>query len=190
MKRLRYCIFLITATALATVGWLGYSYESFRINFGEHVLAGEIVVAEKIYLAWETGLAFKILEHVSFVRENGILSKAWLLVRTGDFAGAIREYSELPEASVALYNGATVSLVEGDKSVERLAEKYIKVLQKNPDDFQARVNLEIVRVAQEQSKQKSSSSLGKGKEDKKEGKLRYRPGDNSGGGDDRQGFRY
>jgi len=93
----------------------------------------------------------------------------------------------------AIYNAATLSLASEKETLERLAEDYIKVLGDNPDDFQAKVNLEIIRILQKQAKQQAQQQ-GPGDNDGKNKKKmkKYRPGDQEGQGSEtgNEGMRY
>ncbi len=69
-----------------------------------------------------------------------------------------------------LYNQGNTLLTE--KDFISAAEKYIEALTINPDDFQAKINLEIIRLMQKQaSEQQGEPQEGKGKGRPKDLKL-------------------
>lgn len=191
MKRKTYLIGFCAAVILIFVGWLGHAYHDFRATFGEKISMRDIVAAEKIYSTMESSRAFWFFSMIPIVRDDFILSKAWVAAQLGDYAEALKQYRKLADGNMdAAYNAATIALAIGQVNSEKIAAEYIRILQKNPDDFRARVNLEIIKMVQEQQKQKGKSIPGDG--DGQEKVKKYRPGDKDGSGRSRgnQDLRY
>ncbi len=188
-------ICLVLAVVFLAGGWLNYSYQKFQIKFGDEISAHDLKSASDTLNYWEKTKAGWVLNNIPQVKKNIAFKKGWLLSRFGDSEGAIKEFRKASD-SEAIYNATTLALIEGRDSLERLAEDYIKALGENPNDFQVKVNLEIIRILQQQAKQqakegaKNSDEEGKGKKKIK----KYRPGDqeNQGRSSDPedQGIRY
>lgn len=182
-------ICLILSLLLIFGGWLGYNYSSFQIKFCEKISAKEWGIAENILDEWENTKSHWFLKNVPRLQQEFSFQKGWILAQRGDYDGAMKEFP-----SSSLYNAATLSLAEylaggGRESLEKLAEDYTKVLGDNPDDFQAKINLEIVRLLQEQAKKQISQ----GKDGQKKGIKKFRPGDKDSDGSvkpENQGLRY
>ncbi len=192
-------ICLIAAIILLSGGWLGYSYQKFQIEFADKISAQDLKSAadslnllENSLNPWEKTKAGWILNSIPRVKKDIAFKKGWLLSRLGDSEGAIKEFRKAG-GSEAIYNAATLALAGGRESLERLAEDYIKVLGENPDDFQAKVNLEIIRILQNQAKQQmQQQSPGDGDSKNKKKMKKYQPGDkeNQGSQSEGEGIRY
>lgn len=149
---------LIISLLLIFGGWLGHSYFGFQKELNSKISAKEWNVAENILDEWEKTSGYWFLKNISCVRQGLSFQRGWLLAQRGDYEKAVKEFR-----SSSLYNAATLSLAEylmdkGRESLERLADDYIKVLGDSPNDFQAKVNLEIVRILQKQAKEKMAPS--------------------------------
>lgn len=179
-------------------GYLGYSYYGFRMKISEKISAQDWKSAENILESWKKTKTYWVLKNIPQIKQKLTFEKAWLLAQHRAYKEAIEEFRKAanisgPLASQALYNATTIALSENRESLERLAEDYIKVLGKNPDDFQTKVNLEIIRILQKQSKMgiPAPGADGEGKEKQKIKK--YRPGDEESQGTsspESQGIRY
>jgi len=173
---------LVISLFLFSAGCLAYSYVNFQVKFSKKILTGELGLAEDILGEWEKGITSRLLKSISrFERENAF-QRGWLLSRRGDYTRAKKEFR-----LSSLYNAVTLSLEEflsgkGRESLEKLAEGYVKVLGDDPDDFRAKVNLEIVRLLQKQAKEQMLSSERSGGEQKEIRKFRPGSGDEEGQG--------
>jgi len=191
-------ICLITAVILLSGGFLGYSYYSLEARFDEKVSSRDLKSAKNLLENWEKTRSGWLLKNIPYVRQNIAFEKGWLLAQFGAYEEAIKELRKAAGGPSklrpqAIYNAATLSLASEKETLERLAEDYIKVLGDNPDDFQAKVNLEIIRILQKQAKQQAQQQ-GPGDNDGKNKKKmkKYRPGDQEGQGSEtgNEGMRY
>ncbi len=192
-------ICLIAAIILLSGGLLGYSYYSFQIKIDEKISSRDLKSVKNLLETWEKTRYHWLLKNIPYVRQNIAFEKGWLSAQFGASEEAIKELrkaANIPSAlrSQAIYNAATLALMEGRESIERLAEDYIKVLMENPDDFQAKINLEIVRMLQKQAKQQmQQQGDGDDKDSKAKKKMKkYQPGDkeNQGSETKNEGVRY
>lgn len=168
---------LITAVIFLIGGLLGYSYYSFQIKFNDKILFRDLSSAKNLLEDWENSFNGRILGNISSIKQNLILEKGWLLAQFGDKESAIKEFRKINEP-LAIYNAATLALIQGRDSLDRMADDYVKVLGKTPNDFQAKVNLEIVRILQQRAKKDGSQTSSGDEEGKKNSKIkRYQPGD-------------
>ena len=173
---------LAISLLLIFAGCLGYSYSGFQIKLGKKISSEELSSAENILNAWEKTITFGLLKNIAYFKKEFAFQKGWLLSQRGDYAGAIKEFR-----LSCLYNATTLSLADslsgkGREGLEKLAGDYIKVLTVNPNDFQAKINLEIIRILQKQAKEQNVPASG---QDKGEGKKKIkviRPGDKDGRG--------
>ncbi len=183
---------LILSLLIISTGWLGYSYVVFRSNLDEKISAQEWNAAENAISEWAKTPSCWLLKNIPAIHQKISLEKGWLMAQRKDYENAIKEFKK----AGAVYNATTVALVEGKESLERLSEDYISALKKNPDDFQAKVNLEIIRILQQQAKtQMQAQGEGQGDKDGKKQKQmkKYQPGDGENKGTssaDDQGTRY
>lgn len=192
-------ICLILSIGLLSGGWLGYSYYSLQTRFDEKISAKDWKSSENILEEYEKTTACWLAKNVPRIKQELAFEKSWLLAQRGAYEEAIKELRKaanisLPLKNDSIYNAATLALVEGRESLERLAEDYIKVLGKNPNDFQAKVNLEIIRILQQQAKmQMPAGSRGENGQKQKAKIKKYRPGDQDRQGtpsSEEQGVRY
>jgi tetratricopeptide (TPR) repeat protein len=192
-------IFLILSFVLLAGGWLGYSYYSFQIKFDEKISAQDWKSAKNLLDNWEGARTYWLLKNIPKIKQELVFEKGWLMSQWGDYEGALKEFRKAanisaPLMSQAIYNAATLALAGGRESLEKLAEDYIKVLSDNPDDFQAKVNLEIIRIYQKQAKMGMPPAPDeKGKKDKGKQKIKqFRPGEeeNQGTESGDEGIRY
>lgn len=188
---------LIFSIVLILSGWLCYSYYEAQIKFDEKVSAHDLVSAKNLLDDWEKTSAYYVLRNIPRIRQDVAFKKGWLLAQFGAYEEALKEFRKAANIPAflkdrSLYNATTIALAGGKESLERLAEDYVKVLAGNPDDFQAKVNLEIVRILQQQAQSQFGQKDSSG-EEKQKGKMlkKYRPGDKeSSGSSDNQGIRY
>ena len=191
-------ICLIAAIVLLSGGLLGYSYYSFQIKIDEKISSRDLKSAKNLLENWEKTRSHWLLKNIPYVKQNIAFEKGWLLAQFGAYEEAIKELrkaASVPSAlrPQAIYNAATLALVGGRESIERLAEDYIKVLGENPDDFQAKVNLEIIRILQNQAKQQTQQQgPGEGDGKNKKKMKKYQPGDKESQGSEtgNEGVRY
>ncbi len=192
-------ICLIAAIILLSGGFLGYSYYSFQAQFDEKISSRDLKSAKNLLEDWEKTRSHWLLKNIPYVKQNIAFEKGWLLAQFGAYEEAIKELrkaANVPSAlrPRAIYNAATLALMGGQESIERLAEDYIKVLGENPDDFQAKVNLEIIRILQNQAKQQmQQQGPGDNGKDKDKKKMKkYQPGDKESQGSEtkNEGVRY
>ncbi len=197
MKTVSKIIFLILAIIFLGGGWLGYSYYSFQVKLDDKISDGELSRAKNLLKDWEKTRAFWFLKNISQAKQEFAFEKGWLLSQFGAYEEAIKEFRKVGNnfhlGSSAVYNAATLGLVGGRESLERLAEEYIRALVAKPDDFQTKVNLEIIRILQSQAK-KGMPQPGEGKEGKDKSKMKqFQMKDKEGQGDESnpdQGVRY
>ncbi len=139
------------------------------------------------------------MKNIPYIKQNIAFEKGWLLAQFGAHEEAIKEFRKAASVSSSMksqiiYNAATLALIGGRNSIERLAEDYIKVLGENSDDFQAKVNLEIIRILQQQAKQQAQQQQkpGDGDDKGKKKMKKYQPGDKEGQGSEapNEGVRY
>ncbi len=178
---------LITAIILLSGGWLGYHYYSFQIQFDEKISSRDLKSAKNLLEDWEKTRYYWLLKNISYVKQNIAFEKGWIAAELGAYEEAIKELrkaASIPSAlkPQAIYNAATLALMGGQESIERLAEDYIKILGENPDNFQAKVNLEIIRILQNQAKQQAQQQGSGGEKDGKDKKKmkKYQPSDKEG----------
>jgi tetratricopeptide (TPR) repeat protein len=190
-------VFLIFSVVLIFGGWLGYSYYAAQIKFDEKVSVRDLASAKNFLDDWEKTPAFWVLRNIPRIKQEAAFKKGWLLAQFGAYEEALKEFRKAANIPASLkerslYNAATIALAGGKESLEQLAEDYVKVLVSDPDDFQAKVNLEIVRILQQQAQAQAGQKDGSGEGKEKGKKLRkYQPGDKEGsGGSDNQGIRY
>lgn len=162
-------ILLGLAIVFLAGGWLGYSYYSFQAKLDDKISAGELSRAKNLLEDWEKTRAFWFLKNIPQAKQELAFEKGWLLSQFGAYEEAIKEFRKVGNnfhlGSSAVYNAATLGLVGGRDSLERLADEYIRVLAAKPDDFQTKVNLEIIRILQNQAK-KGMPQQGDGKKGK------------------------
>lgn len=169
-------------------GWLGYSYYTFQIKFDEKISWREWKSAENLLGEWEKTNTHWLLNNIPRLKQEAAFQKSWLLAQRGDYEGAIKEFRKAANISSflksdALYNATTLSLSNylaggGRESLGKLAEDYTKVLQPpNSEDFKTRVNLEIVRILQQEEKARMQPAPGQGEGEKKGGMKKFRPGE-------------
>ncbi|MDP1629150.1 MAG: hypothetical protein Q8L57_00865 [bacterium] len=198
MKSILKTLCLILAVGFFIGGWISCSYFDFQIKFDEKISGRDLAAAKNLLEEWEKTRTFWFLKNIPRVKQDLAFKKGWVLAQTGAFEEAIKEFRKAaghpslgPEA---IYNGATISLSGGRDSLEKLAEDYIRVLTLRPDDFQTKVNLEIIRILQNQAK-KGMPQPGSGKEGKDKNKIKqYQMSDKEGqgqeSGESNQGTRY
>lgn len=167
MKAVSKIILLVLVVVFLGGGWLGYSHYSFQIRFDEKISARDLAAAKNILEDWEKTRVFWFLKNIPRIKQELAFEKGWLLSQFGAYEEAIREFRKVGSnfhlGSSAVYNAATLGLVGGRESLERVAEEYIKVLTVKSDDFQSKVNLEIIRILQNQAK-KGMPQPGEGKD--------------------------
>ncbi len=195
---MRKFICLIAAAILLSGGWLGSSYYSFQGKIEEKILSKDLKSAQNLLEDWEKKPSHWFLKNIPYIKQNISFEKGWLLSQLGAHEEAIKELRRAADISSmlrsrAIYNAATLALAGGRDSIERLAEDYIKVLGENPDDFQTKVNLEIIRILQNQAKQQMQQQ-GQGENEGKDKRRmkKYQPGDkeNQGSESNNEGVRY
>lgn len=194
-------ICLIAAAFFLTAGWLGWHYQNFQIKFDALISAKNFSAAQDALNDWEKSKANLLLSNFSRIKQELAFKKGWLAAQSGNTEEALKEFRKAASHASslnaeAIYNAATLGLAGGRESLEKLAEDYILALKKNPNDFQTKVNLEIIRIIQNQQKQemRSEEQSAPGKKGKK--KIRQlqmddnknREGQESGESD--QGVRY
>jgi tetratricopeptide (TPR) repeat protein len=184
-------LFLIISLLLIFGGWLGYNYFSFQIKLNEKISAKEWSVAENILDEWRKTKSYWLLKNIPHLCQKLTFQKGWLLAQRGNYEEALKEFRKIDNPD-ALYNATTLALVGGRESLKKLIEEYIKVLRKKPDDFQAKINLEILLQEQEQEKIQMSRP-GQNENEKKTREIKqFRPKKESEGqsGSENQGIRY
>mgnify|MGYP001584500030 CR=1 FL=1 len=191
-------ICLIAAIILLSGGFLGRSYYSFQTQFDEKISSRDLKSAKNLLEAWEKTRSCWLLKNIPCIKQNIAFEKGWIAAELGAYEEAtkeLRKAASIPSAlrPQAIYNAATLALVLEKESHERLAEDYIRALEEKPDDFQVKVNLEIVRMLQKRAKQQAQQQ-GPGEGDGKDKKKmkKYRPGDkeNQGSETGNEGVRY
>lgn len=190
---------LITAVILLFGGWIGLQYYSSQTQFDEKISSRDLKSAKNILEDWEKTKSYWLLKNIPYIRQNIAFEKGWIAAELGAYEEAIKELrkaASIPSTlrPQATYNAATLALMEGRESIERSAEDYIKVLGENPDDFQAKVNLERIRILQKQIKQQAQQQGIEEKDGKgnKKKMKKYQPGDKEGQGSEtpNEGVRY
>ena len=197
MKAVSKIILLVLAVVFLGGGWLGYSHYSFQIRFDDKISARDLAAAKNLLEDWEKTRAFWFLKNIPQAKQELAFEKGWLLSQFGAYEEAIKEFRKVGNnfhlGSFAVYNAATLGLVGGRESMERLAEEYIRALVVKPDDFQTKVNLEIIRILQNQAKkgmpQQGDGKEGKGKDKMKQFQMKEKEGQGTESNPD-QGTRY
>ncbi len=172
---------LVLSVCFLAGGWLGLSYTKFGMEFDKAVSAKDFVKAGSLVGVWEKTRAWQFLKNIPEAKQSVVFKQGWLQAQLGADEEAIREFRKAAGQSLtgadAAYNAATISFSRlGHESLERLAKEYIGVLRIKPDDFQAKVNLEIIRILQNQAKM-GMPSPGEGEKEQKGKIKKYRPGD-------------
>ena len=190
-------ILLGLAIVFLAGGWLSYSYYSFQAKLDDKISAGELSRAKNLLEDWEKTRAFWFLKNIPQAKQELTFEKGWLLSQFGAYEEAIKEFRKVGNnfhlGSSAVYNAATLGLLGGRESLERLADEYVRVLAAKPDDFQTKVNLEIIRILQNQAKkgmpQQGDGKEGKGKDKMKQFQMKEKEGQGNDASPD-QGVRY
>ncbi len=204
--KIRKIICLIFSLLLISAGWLGYSYSEFQKEFNDKISEENWSSAENAINTWEKNSASWLLKNIPYFKQKLSCEKGWLLAQNGAHEEAIKELKKATGISshfkeTAMYNAATMELngyLSGNsrESLEKIAEDYKNVLGENPGDFQAKVNLEIVCILQQQEKKKMQAQAGddeNSKKGKEKGTMKkFQPGDREGQGTSsgNQGIRY
>lgn len=175
MRKTMKIFLIIAAIGLIAVGLFGTPYYSFEKNLAEKISAQDLNGAKSAVENWEKSKAYWLLKNIPALKQNLAFEKGWIAAQIGDYEEAVKEFKKInshPSLKLkAAYNATTLSLLRGRESLEKLAEEYIKVLTEDSDDFQTKVNLEIIRILQNQQKQQMSGQ-GQGKSGQKKSKIK------------------
>ncbi len=175
MRKTMRIFLIIAAIGLIAAGLFGTPYYSFEKNLAEKISAQDLNGAKSAVENWEKSKTYWLLKNIPSVKQKLAFEKGWIAAQTDNYEEAINEFKKAnghPSLKLkAIYNAATLSLLRGRESWEKVAEEYIKVLTENSDDFQTKVNLEMIRRAQNQQKQQMSGQ-GNGKSGQKKSKIK------------------
>lgn len=188
---------LLLSAALFAAGWVGYSYFSFQNKMEQSMAAKDLKTAGELLNGWTATPAGKIVKSIlPQIKQSMTMQKGWLLAQSGDFENAAKEFRKAaetvsPKTPDALFNAATIALAQGNEALERVADDLVKMLREAPNDFKGKVNLEIVKIKQNQAKQQGQSGK-PGEGEKKQKIKKFRSGEKNEGPSEEQneGLRY